>query len=112
MLSVKCSMTESGRSRRGYCSFTSEPEEFQRLKSMWKLEPDLKAGQPDLRDVMESRFNNGCASIGPDFGRRAIRYVPRDLLPPMPGNTRTSFNRLLYEPGSKTVCIDLEYPYG
>jgi hypothetical protein len=100
---MSCDMI--GRTRLGFCKFRASNEEFAHIKTVLHLTSSQQ--QPSIS------FTEGCIKLGWNYleDNSITIYQASPPLPPMQGNDRSSFIRLLYNPASGEGCIDMEYPY-
>ena len=115
-------------SRQGYFLFKISSEEFTKLTQDLSLKELLS--QADIREVYNSYekelnfidWNIKNPNWNPDDSETWIDnsptlpevtiYYADPSLPPMEGNSRSSFMHLIYNTTSETCCVLLEYPFG
>ncbi len=115
-------------SRQGYFLFKISSEEF--IKLAQDLSLKQLQSQDDIREVYNSyeqdlnfiKWDIKNPNWDPDNRETWINnfpilpefpmYYADPSLPPMEGNTRSSFMHLIYNTTSETCCVLLEYPYG
>jgi len=115
-------------SRQGYFLFTISSEEFIKLTQDLSLK-QLKS-KDDIIAVYKSyeqelnfiKWNIKNPNWDPDDRETWIDnfpllqevaiYYADPSLPPMEGNSRSSFMHLIYDSTSEACCVLLEYPYG
>jgi len=128
----KCVMTPPG-TRNCYLMMEIEPAEFAKLATALNLNKtvfiDPKTGEVDTRlsmDVLGRLEKVEDFKVqNPSFSLKDIDtwnveplksgvdlYLANPPVPPISGNSRSSFNFLIYEASSNKACVFLAYPYG
>ena len=128
----KCVMSPSG-SRSCYLIMEIEPAEFAKLTTALNLTKtgfiDPKTGEVDTRLAMDVLCRlekvEDFKVQNPSFNLKdmdtwnveplksgADLYLANPPVPPISGNSRSSFNFLIYEASSNKACVFLAYPYG
>jgi hypothetical protein len=123
-------------SRMGYFIFTLPPQEFIKLTAALSLNQIASLDderrtclhyREGLEEVSGAKFDIWNPGWNPDDTNTWLDEKGNDIrptkpsisiyyadppLPPMPGNSRTSFNHLFYDSTTGTCLAILEYPYG
>jgi len=128
----KCVMSPSG-TRSCYLIMEIEPAEFAKLEVALNLKKtafiDPVTGELDsslamivlgrLEKVDEFKVQNTAFDLK-NFDTWKVEplkpgadlYLAKPALPPISGNSRTSFDFLIYDSGINKACVFLGYPYG